>query len=132
LKAPAAAFLEKSRATLARAEIMIEAGLHEDAGRAAYLAGYHAAQALIFEREGKVIKTHRGVHAEFARLARQESGFDAELRAFLGRAYQLKSVADYGTGSSAEVTPAQASQALAGALRFVEAVEALIGPSHEA
>ena len=32
------------------------------AGRNAYLAAFHAARALIFERTGKVAKTHRGVH----------------------------------------------------------------------
>jgi len=41
---------------------MLTVDLTEDAGRAAYLAGYQAAQALIFERTGKVTKTHRGAH----------------------------------------------------------------------
>ncbi|HEX3522373.1 MAG TPA: hypothetical protein VHT52_09830 [Stellaceae bacterium] len=39
----------------------------EDAGRNAYLAAFHAAQALIAERTGKEAKTHKGVHAQFAR-----------------------------------------------------------------
>ena len=36
----------------------------DEAGRAAYLAGLHAAQAVIVERTGKVIKRHRGVQNE--------------------------------------------------------------------
>ena len=32
----------------------------DEAGRAAYLAGFHAAQALISERTGRVAKTHDG------------------------------------------------------------------------
>ena len=66
----------------------------DEAGRAAYLAGMHAAQALIVEKTGKVIKRHRGVHGEFARLAKDEPRFDSELRAFLGRSYNLKAIAD--------------------------------------
>ena len=57
----------------------------DEAGRAAYLAGLHAAQALIVERTGKVTKTHRGVQHELGRLTKDEPRFDMELRAFLGR-----------------------------------------------
>jgi uncharacterized protein (UPF0332 family) len=39
--------LDKARECLARAEIILGAGVGEDAGRDAYLAGFHAAQALI-------------------------------------------------------------------------------------
>jgi uncharacterized protein (UPF0332 family) len=35
----------------------------EDAGRNAYLAAFHAAQALMAERTGKDGRTHKGVHA---------------------------------------------------------------------
>ena len=44
---------------------MLEADLIEDAGRAAYLAAFHAAQALIYERENRSLKTHRGVQSEW-------------------------------------------------------------------
>ena len=39
---------------------MLGIGLADAAGRTAYLAGFHAAQALIFERTGRAVKTHRG------------------------------------------------------------------------
>lgn len=35
--------------------------------REAYLAAYHAAEALVFERTGKIAKTHRGIRTEFLR-----------------------------------------------------------------
>jgi uncharacterized protein (UPF0332 family) len=38
-------YLEKSRELLVQAEAMLGIGLHEAAGRTAYLAGFHAAQA---------------------------------------------------------------------------------------
>jgi hypothetical protein len=37
---------------------MLTVDLTEDAARSAYLASYHAVQGLIFERTGKIAKTH--------------------------------------------------------------------------
>jgi uncharacterized protein (UPF0332 family) len=74
----------------------------DDAGRASYFAGLHAARALIFERAGAVIKRHRGVQRELGRLTKDEPSFDNELRAFLGRTYSLKAIADYGTDLGSE------------------------------
>ena len=42
-------FLEKAQELLAEAETMLGVGLNDAAGRTAYLAGFHAAQAFIFE-----------------------------------------------------------------------------------
>jgi len=120
------AFLEKSRELLEQAETMLRVGLNEAAGRTSYLAGFHAAQALIFEREHRILKSHKGVHGEFGRLVKDDSRFDVELRAFLGRTYQLKSIADYETGSGADVTQARAAEAITIACRFVDAIDQLI------
>jgi len=49
----AAAHLDKARECLGRARIVLAAGVAEDASRDAYLAAFHAAQALIAERTGK-------------------------------------------------------------------------------
>ena len=48
----------------------------DEAGRAAYLAGFHAAQALISERTGRIVKTHSGVRSAFARLVKGDSRVD--------------------------------------------------------
>jgi uncharacterized protein (UPF0332 family) len=50
------------------------------AGRAAYLAAFHAAQAIIMLRTNKVAKTHAGVRSEFARIARDELPWNAVWR----------------------------------------------------
>ena len=50
-------FLEKAQKLLAEAEIMLSVGLTDAAGRTAYLAGFHAAQAFIFERAGRMLKS---------------------------------------------------------------------------
>jgi uncharacterized protein (UPF0332 family) len=73
----AAGFLDKARQLLDEAEIMLRVGLNQAAGRTAYLAGYHAAQALIFERAGKAFKTHAGVQMEFLKLTRDDLRVDS-------------------------------------------------------
>ena len=55
MKSETAAFLRKSREFLAKARNQLDVMHYADeAGRAAYLAGLHAAQALIFERTSKI------------------------------------------------------------------------------
>ena len=99
MKPQTAAFLAKSREFLDKAQDLFDAHHWPDeAGRAAYLAGLHAAQALIFETTGRVRKRHSTVQSEFARLVKDDPGFDMELRAFLPRTYNLKAIADYQTG----------------------------------
>jgi uncharacterized protein (UPF0332 family) len=100
---------------------------YDAAGRAAYHAGFHAAQALISEKLGRAVKTHRGVHAELYRLTKGDSRLDAELSAFLSRAYNLKAVADYETGPGSEVSPESATAAVETSKRFVDCITSLIG-----
>jgi uncharacterized protein (UPF0332 family) len=127
MKSETGLFLRKSHAFLAKARDQLDVVHYADeAGRAAYLAGLHAAQALIFERTGKVIRRHRGVQNELRRLTKDEPRFDLDLRAFLGRTYNLKAIADYETGPGSEVTVGQAEQAIETARRFVACIEALL------
>jgi len=83
-------FLEKARKLIDEAEAMLSINLHDAAGRTAYLAGFHAAQAFISEKTGKSVKTHKGVQTELHRLTRHEPGFSPELRGFLSRATTSK------------------------------------------
>ena len=64
----AAQFLEKARSDLNDGHKIASIGLAHVAARCAYYAAFHAAEALIMERTGKIAKTHSGVRAEFARL----------------------------------------------------------------
>ena len=126
MKPESSAFLAKARAFRDRAPTLLAAGFTDEAGRAAYFAGFHAAQAFIFEKIGRSPKTHSGVQTEFARWAKRETAIDGELRAFLGRPFNLKSISGYATGSDSTVTLAQAEAAITTARRFVQAVEQLI------
>ena len=124
-------FLAKSREPFRQAGVMASIGENEAAGRAAYLAGFNAAQVLIFEREGRVFKTHRGAQGELAHLVKDDPRFDIDVRTFVGRAYNLKAIADYETGSEAKVTEAQAAESIDEAQRFFAAVESVIRASDE-
>jgi uncharacterized protein (UPF0332 family) len=108
---------------------MLGVHLNEDAGRAAYLAGFHAAQAFIFENIGKVFKTHRGVQTEFIRLTRDDSRIQPDLRIFLSQAYNLKAIADYEEGEGCEISAERAAAAIETATRFVHCIAGLIGES---
>jgi uncharacterized protein (UPF0332 family) len=52
------------------------------AAREAYLAAFHGAQALIYERTSRIAKTHRGARAQFSRIARELPDLDPGLTAF--------------------------------------------------
>lgn len=67
MKPQSSAFLEKSRQFLAKDQELLDAHRWPDeAGRVAYLAGFHAAQAFIFESTGKAARWHGGVQRQFA------------------------------------------------------------------
>ena len=125
--------LDKAREYLTKARGLLDV-LHynDEAGRAAYLAALHAANALISERTGKIATSHGGVNSQFNLLTKDEPSIDHELRHFLPQAYKLKTVADYETGPGSIVPPERVEAAMATATRFVNCVAALIpsnGPS---
>lgn len=117
--------LDKARECLARAKVILGAGVGEDAGRNAYLAAFHAAQALILARTGKVAKTHRGVQRLFAQLVKAEPRLQ-EFSRFLSQTYNLKDIADYELGPDAAVPLDRASTAIDTAERFVERIATLL------
>jgi len=129
MKPETAAFLEKARESLGKAQGMLDNQWPDEAGRAAYMAGLHAARALIFESTGEITKSHRRAQAEFGRLTKDDSRFDLELRAFLGRTFNLKALADYETGPGSHVSPERAREAILTARRFVECVADMLPPN---
>ena len=122
-------YLEKAQQCLSNARAELAISLSNDAGRNAYLAAFHAAQAFIFERTGKVAKTHRGVHSEFARLAKDEPNIDKSFPVFLTQAYNLKAVADYETGPGSFVPPERAATAIETAGLFIECITRVLTSS---
>ena len=129
MKAEAADYLAKARATLADAHQIAALPLPSIAAREAYVAVFHAAEAYIFEQTDKVAKSHRGVRIEFARLARTEPRIGRDLVIFLATAYQFKQRADYAIGpAAAPITSAEAATALSDAARFVDTITEALPP----
>jgi uncharacterized protein (UPF0332 family) len=116
---------DKARECLTRAKIILGAGVGEDAGRDAYLAAFHTAQALILARSGKVVRTHRGVHRLFSQLAKTEPRL-GEFSRFLSQAYNLKDIADYELGPTAAVPLDRASAAIDLAERFIDRIAEIL------
>jgi uncharacterized protein (UPF0332 family) len=90
------------------------------------------AAALILRRSTQhtdhIAKTHSGVRARFSQIAKDDPHFDPTLRAFLGRAYNFKAIADYETGSEADIPADQAAEAIEISRRFVDCVTATLPP----
>jgi uncharacterized protein (UPF0332 family) len=79
----AAHYLGISRTHLAKARDFLEV-LHysDEAARASYLAGFNAAQALIFTRNGRIARTHRGCAVPSLNWRRQNRVSIGRLRNF--------------------------------------------------
>lgn len=121
--------LDKARQSLANARVILSANLPDEAGRAAYISAFHAAQALISERTGTAPKTHAGVHSQFGMLAKGDPHFDIALRRFLSQAYELKTVADYDLELDVVVSPERAAAAIETAARFLDCTAKSIADS---
>ncbi|HZT87812.1 MAG TPA: HEPN domain-containing protein [Stellaceae bacterium] len=122
-----AAYLERARQHLDRARHLLDTlGYTEEAARAAYLAAFHAAQALIFARTGRTVKSHSGLRSAFAQVTRHDPTIDREHTRFLARAYKFKEIADYGVGSGASVQIAEADEMIETARRFVDIVAMIL------
>jgi uncharacterized protein (UPF0332 family) len=126
LKPETADYLEKARGALTDARKIAALPLPRVAAREAYLAMFHAAEALIFERTGKIAKTHRGVRAEFVRLARSEPRISRDLMAVLAAAYEYKAIADYAVGPTADLSVQDTANAIGTADRFIETIATLL------
>jgi uncharacterized protein (UPF0332 family) len=122
----AAAYLDKARELLTQAVAMLGIHLNEAAGRTAYLAAFHSAQAFIFECTGRALKSHQGVHTEFLRLTKDDRRLEPELRIFLSQSYHLKAIADYETGPDAKVSADRAAEVVAIATRLVARITEII------
>lgn len=82
MRPEAADYLDKARNDLDDARRIAAIGLAKVAARSAYYAAFHAAEAFIIESTGKIAKTHSGVRAEFARLAKETPEIDKSFPKF--------------------------------------------------
>ncbi len=91
---------------------------------------FHAAEALLVARTGKIAKIHAGVRAALAELLRGAPHGDRELLTFLARAYKYKELSDYAVGPQAQVALADAEALIENAARFHRRIsDMLSGPA---
>ena len=118
--------IARAREDLDDARQVAQIGLAKVAARSAYYAAFHAAEAFIIEKTGRVAKTHSGVRSVFARLARAETRFDRTMTSFLAQGYQYKEVGDYNVDPAAAITMRNAEAAISAAADFLQRVEAAL------
>ena len=121
------AALESARKRLANAQAIAGIGIFEVAAREAYLVVLGVAQALLFERTGRIVKTHSGVRTQVELLARDDPTLDPSLAVFLARAYDFKEVADYGGTRRGPITAEEADWAVATAGQLLHHVADRLG-----
>jgi uncharacterized protein (UPF0332 family) len=127
MKSEAADYLGKARHCLAGARRIAAAEVTDVAAREAYLAVFHAAEAYIFERTGKAVKTLRGIRSQLNRLAQQEPRIGSELLTFLAEGDKFKTIADYGIGSAiGTISAHDATTAIDTAERFIDTIAQLL------
>ena len=114
--------LDRAKEDLDEAAKILAIGLINVAARCAYFAAFHAAEALIYERLGKTVKTHNGVRTEFSRIVAGYGEPARPLTAFLARAYEYKDISDYGIGRATLITGEMAQTAIADGVGFVNLV----------
>lgn len=118
--------MSRAHASLNEANLILNVGLFQSAGRSAYMACFHAAQALIFEWHGRSPKTHSGVQSQFALLLRNDARLSPDLHGLLGRSFRLKSQADYGTSPELDISADEAAEWIGLATRFLAEITPLI------
>jgi uncharacterized protein (UPF0332 family) len=129
VKEEAALHMQKARKLLDLAQRLIRHGYDHDGARDSYLAGYHAAQALIVDRTGKAAKTYEGAHSQFAHLTLNEPLIDVAMKRFLPDAYVMKTAAENGLGDTGEIPHERATEAVAKAALFIERIAHLLTPA---
>lgn len=88
------------------------------------MAAFHAAQAIVHDREGKVPRTHSGLQQRFALAAMSEPRLGEEMGRFLVRAYDYKDISDYRTDRTVSADEAEA--VVSKAAEFIDRVAALV------
>jgi predicted nucleotidyltransferase/uncharacterized protein (UPF0332 family) len=124
VKAITASLLSFARESLGNATGTARMAMPALAAREAYMAGFNAARALIFERTGKSPKTHNGVNALFNDIARSTPEMTRDLVSFIGEGYRFKAWADYHEG--VPTRPDEARHASDAATRLIGSIERLL------
>ncbi len=119
----------RQRLTKARRLIRIARGYDDEkdpegVAHHAYYAMYHAATAVLLERQGTYPKTHSSIVGQFGLLVKGMPGEAREQGRALREGFELRLLADYDAGATGLTERARAS--LAAAASFVAFATSLI------
>ena len=81
---------------------------------------------MIFERTGKIAKTHKGVQTLFHRLIKQEAAIGSGLAGDLSASYHFKEAADYETGAAGAISSGDATEAIRTAEHFLAVIKGIL------
>jgi uncharacterized protein (UPF0332 family) len=118
--------LVTARQSLADAEVILRVRVARAAAREAYMAAYHAAEVLVIEKTGKMVKTHAGLRTEFSRLGQGNAQIERWMTSFLANGFRFKSLSDYDVIQEAPITAADAEALIAEARKFVARIADLL------
>lgn len=119
-------YLDKAADDLADARKILAIPLAKVAARSAYYVAFHAAEAVLMARTGRIAKTHRGLRSALSKLLSDASAEDREIVTFLARGYRFKELSDYGVGPAAVVSEDEASALIDSASRCLDRAKAMI------
>ena len=99
-------FLDKAVGSIKAAKKMSEPDEADSAASRAYYAMFHAAEALLNEKELS-FKRHMGVHNAFAEHFVKTKIFDQKFHRWLIEAFNSRLTSDYGSGPSISIQEVQ-------------------------
>ena len=114
-----AAIMEKARAKLRAANVLLESGSWSDAGSRAYYAAFHAISAALLSI-GESYSSHAQVIGMFNKRFVRTGRFPREFTAILTRLFEDRQSGDYDI--SIELAEAEAREDVADAARIIDAV----------
>ncbi len=123
------ALLEKAQRSFAAADLLLDSGDADYfAASRAYYGYFYVAQGLLLS-EGQRYSRHGQVVAQYGRYFASTNRLDRRYHRFLGRAFDLRQLADY--SAEVDVDPAVVSELIEVGEEFLEAAkDYLEGPAH--
>ncbi len=119
------ALLEKAERSFAAADLLLDSGDADFAASRAYYGYFYAAEALLLS-EGLRYSRHGQVVAQYGRHFASAGRLDPRYHRFLGRAFDLRQLADY--SAEADVDAAVVSELIEVGEAFLEAAREYLNP----
>jgi len=119
------ALLEKAERSFAAADLLLDSGDADFAVSRAYYGYFYVAEALLLS-EGLRYSRHGQVAAQYGRHFASAGRLDRRYHRFLGRAFDLRQLADY--SAEADVDAAVVSELIEVGEAFLEAAREYLDP----